>query len=181
MKALKQRPVEWLLNHVELNERHNLVHATHMTESETDGLAASGATAVLCPSTEGNLGDGFFPLGRYMQQKGRWALGSDSHISVNLAEDLRWLDYGQRLLQRKRNVLCRKPGDDSAVIGITESWQRGRLAAGRTAADFFPVGEHFTGVVLDPNHDCFNEKAPERRLSAYVYASDPSVHLRVIT
>src|SRR3546814_3882753 len=72
-----------------------LVHATHMSEAETAALAASGAVAGLCPTTEANLGDGLFPAEPYLAAGGRWGIGSDSHISVSPIEDLRWLEYGR--------------------------------------------------------------------------------------
>jgi formimidoylglutamate deiminase len=91
------RPVEWLLDHMTVNGRWCLVHATHMTEAETERLAESGAVAGLCPTTEANLGDGFFPACGYLAAGGKFGIGSDSHISVSPIEELRWLEYGQRL------------------------------------------------------------------------------------
>lgn len=98
------RPVEWLLDHAPVDARWCLVHATHMDEQETRRLARTGAVAGLCPTTEANLGDGLFPLKDYLEAGGTIGIGSDSHISVSPVEDLRWLEYGQRLLTRHRNV-----------------------------------------------------------------------------
>lgn len=98
------RPVDWLLDHAPVDARWCLVHATHMTERETQRLAASGAVAGLCPTTEANLGDGLFPLRPYLDAGGAIGIGSDSHISVSPIEELRWLEYGQRLVTRHRNV-----------------------------------------------------------------------------
>src|SRR5690606_3877137 len=86
-----RRPVEWLLDHCAVGARWCLVHATHMTDAETARLAASQAVAGLCPSTEANLGDGIFPAVSYLAQDGRFGIGSDSHIGVHAAEDLRLL------------------------------------------------------------------------------------------
>jgi formimidoylglutamate deiminase len=99
-----QRPVEWLLDNFDVNERWCLVHATHMDASETRAVAESGAVVCLCPSTEANLGDGLFPLHKYLSAGGEIAIGSDSHISINPFEELRWLEYGQRLASQSRNV-----------------------------------------------------------------------------
>ena len=99
-----RRPVRWLLERYPVNERWCLVHATHMDEDEVDRLAATGAVACLCPSTEANLGDGLFPLRPWLAADGRIAIGSDSHVSINPFEELRWLEYGQRLVTQTRNV-----------------------------------------------------------------------------
>ena len=98
------RPVEWLLREFAVDRRWTLVHATHLTDEETRGVAASGATVAICPTTEANLGDGLFPLRDYLQAGGRWGIGSDSHVSVSPVEELRWLEYGQRLVTRHRNI-----------------------------------------------------------------------------
>ena len=98
------RPVEWLLDHAPVDTRWCLVHATHLSEQETRRLAESGAVAGLCPSTEANLGDGVFPLRAYLDAGGALGIGSDSHISVSPVEELRWLEYGQRLATRRRTI-----------------------------------------------------------------------------
>lgn len=108
-----QRPVEWLLDHMPVGAQWCLVHATHMTPEETTRLAKSGAIAGLCPITEANLGDGVFPARDYMKQGGRFGIGSDSNVLISAAEELRLLEYGQRLIHRERNVL-----DDLYVRGL---------------------------------------------------------------
>ncbi|MDH4047227.1 MAG: formimidoylglutamate deiminase [Gammaproteobacteria bacterium] len=99
-----RRPVEWLLENYQLDSNWCLVHATHMDTEETQALARTGAVVCLCPSTEANLGDGLFRLQDWMQQGGHIAIGSDSHISINPFEELRWLEYGQRLITEQRNI-----------------------------------------------------------------------------
>ena len=98
------RPVQWLLDNATVDARWTLVHATHLDDAEVQGIARSGATVAICTTTEGNLGDGLFPLRAYLDAGGRWGVGSDSHISVSPVEELRWLEYGQRLLTRRRNI-----------------------------------------------------------------------------
>lgn len=98
-----ERPVSWLLNRFEVDARWCLIHSTHLDESEIARLASSGAVAGLCPTTEANLGDGIFPATEYIAQGGRWGIGSDSHVSLDVVEELRWLEYGQRLRDRRRN------------------------------------------------------------------------------
>ena len=98
------RPVQWLLDNATVDARWTLVHATHLDDAEVQGIARSGATVAICTTTEGNLGDGLFPLRAYLDAGGRWGVGSDSHISVSPVEELRWLEYGQRLVTRRRNI-----------------------------------------------------------------------------
>ncbi|RMD64302.1 MAG: formimidoylglutamate deiminase [Alphaproteobacteria bacterium] len=137
------RPVEWLLDNVALDRRWCLVHATHMSEEETRRVAASGVVAGLCPTTEANLGDGVFPAPGFLAAGGRIGIGSDSHVSVSPIEELRWLEYGQRLTLQRRNVLAGGRGGVSvgarlymaAVAGGAQALGRpiGRLAAGGRA------------------------------------------------
>ncbi len=108
------RPVEWLLANADVDTRWTLVHATQLTPEEVQGIAASGATVAICPTTEANLGDGLFPLRAYLDADGAWGIGSDSQISVSPVEELRWLEYGQRLATRHRNIAVR-PGSSSVA------------------------------------------------------------------
>jgi len=101
-----QRPVEWLLNHAAVDSRWCLVHATHVTAEETHRFAASGAVAGLCAVTEANLGDGVFPTPVFLDAGGAFGVGSDSNILISPAEELRMLEYAQRLIHRRRNVLA---------------------------------------------------------------------------
>jgi len=104
------RPVAWLLDHAEVDARWCLVHATHMDASETARLAASGATAGLCPITEADLGDGLFPAGPYLAAGGAFGVGSDSNVRIDLSEELRLLEWGQRLARRARGVAGSRAG-----------------------------------------------------------------------
>lgn len=123
-----QCPVEWLLNHADIDARWCLVHATHLTESECDRLAASGAVAGLCPVTEANLGDGIFPADRYLAKGGMLGIGTDSNILIDPAGELRALEYSQRLRERRRAML----GSD-AIPSIGERLFREALAGGARA------------------------------------------------
>ena len=102
----KARPVEWLLDNANLNDRWCLIHATHMTEDETRRMAQSGAVAGLCPITEANLGDGIFNMTTFMAAGGRFGVGSDSNVLIGLPEELQMLEYSQRLQHRARNVIA---------------------------------------------------------------------------
>ena len=101
------RPVEWLLGNADVDARWTLVHATHLERGEIDGIARSGATVAICPTTEANLGDGLFPLRPYLEAGGAIGIGSDSQVSVSPVEELRWLEYGQRLATHHRNIAVR--------------------------------------------------------------------------
>ena len=124
------RPVEWLLEHAPVDPRWCLVHATHMTDEETRRLAETGAVAGLCPTTEANLGDGLFPLKDYLQAGGTLGIGSDSHISVSPVEELRWLEYGQRLSTRHRNIAVSESSNSVGETLWAESVFGGAQAAG---------------------------------------------------
>jgi formimidoylglutamate deiminase len=104
LTATGTRPIEWLAREFELDRRWQLVHATHALPAEIDAVAASGAGVVLCPSTEANLGDGVPDLPRWLSAGVPLSIGSDSHVGLDAAEELRWLEYAQRLVHRKRNV-----------------------------------------------------------------------------
>jgi formimidoylglutamate deiminase len=118
------RPVEWLLDNADVDRRWCLVHSTHITPMETQRLAKSGAVAGLCPITEANLGDGVFPTPSYLEAQGHFGLGTDSNILIDPAQELRMLEYAQRLTQRARNVLAPEAGRstgralfDGALLG----------------------------------------------------------------
>src|SRR5262249_427776 len=102
-------PVEWLLEHAPIDQRWCLIHATHMTKPETAALASSGAVAGLCPVTEASLGDGIFPTREFVGAGGRFGIGTDSNVLVGITDELRQLEYGQRLRHRERNVLSGGP------------------------------------------------------------------------
>jgi formimidoylglutamate deiminase len=136
-----RRPVEWLLQNAEVDARWTLVHATHLNDWEVAGIAKSGATVAICPTTEANLGDGLFRLRDYLAAGGAWGIGSDSHISVSPVEELRWLEYGQRLLTRHRNIAVRA---DSPSVG--ETLLRGVYATACNATGFDATDD---AVVLD--------------------------------
>lgn len=135
------RPVEWLLSNATVDPRWTLVHATHLTPAEIRGIARSGATVAICPTTEANLGDGLFPLRDYLTAHGAWGIGSDSHISVSPVEELRWLEYGQRLNTRHRNIAV---SEDSPSVG--ETLLRGVVASATGSTGFDSAGDF---VVLD--------------------------------
>lgn len=166
---LKQRPLQWLLNNLPLNDRVHIVHCTHMTDEEVKGLAASGAHAVLCPGTEGNLGDGIFRLTDFASHNGSWSIGTDSHISLNPLEDLRWLDYAQRFTTHKRNTF-----DDGARILINKTIIAGRKAMGMERNNFFETGHPFDAVVFNARSPLLAHGNLSQVLSGILYTADSS-------
>ena len=167
------RPVEWLLANAGVDARWCLIHATHMTEAETKQMAKAGAIAGLCPITEANLGDGTFPGRRFAAKGGRFGIGSDSNVLIGVSDELRQLEYSQRLARQARNVLA-KPGQsngralfDAAVAGggIALGTGDGGLAEG-AAADF---------VSLDPAHPTLAGKKDDAILDAWIFANGARV------
>ena len=111
-----KRPVEWLLANADVTSRWCLIHATHMTQEETIGMAKSGAVAGLCPVTEANLGDGTFPASAFLSAGGALGIGSDSNVLIGLGDELRQLEYSQRLAQRARNVMAPANGSTGQTL-----------------------------------------------------------------
>ncbi len=142
------RPVEWLLDNAPVDARWCLVHATHLDETEVRRLAASGAVAGLCPTTEANLGDGLFPLVPFLDAGGAIGIGSDSHISVSPVEELRWLEYGQRLVTRHRNVAATAASPGTGETLLRHTLGGGALASG-CAIGALAAGRRADLVVLD--------------------------------
>ena len=142
------RPVQWLLDHAPVDRRWCLVHSTHLDDSEIARLAASGAVAGLCPTTEANLGDGIFPASRYLAAGGRFGIGTDSNVSISVAGELRQLEYSQRLRDRARNVIGGEAPStgralfEGAIQGGSQSLGVDRGTAGirvGASADFFSL------------------------------------------
>jgi len=167
----QQRPIEWLLNHVEVDARWNLVHATHTTPTELAGVQARGASIVICPATEANLGDGVFDLPGYAALGGTWSIGSDSHVTRRWSEELRLLEYAQRLTQRKRNVAAQTMGPLSSAGAMLEA----ALAGGRNATGLalggIAVGQPADFAVLDLQSPALLGVPADHMLDAMVFSS----------
>ncbi|TFY98186.1 formimidoylglutamate deiminase [Ramlibacter humi] len=139
LRARHQRPVEWLLAHFDVDASWNLVHATQADEAELRALHKTGASIVLCPTTEANLGDGVFDLWTWGQLRGAWSIGSDSHVGRDWAEELRLLEYSQRFVRRERNVAARAAGrEDTAAVLFDAALRGGDAAAGMPTAQLAP-------------------------------------------
>ena len=158
-----KRPVEWLLDNAQVDARWCLVHATHMTQSESVALAKSGAVAGLCPITEANLGDGIFPAADFIAAGGRFGIGSDSNVLIDAAEELRLLEYGQRLVRRERNVFAAHEGASTG-----DMLYRAALAGGAQALG---VGEAADFVSLDMEHPALAGRGGDALLDGWIFAA----------
>jgi len=167
----RQRPVEWLLGHQPVDERWCLIHATHMNAEEIKELAGCGAVAGLCPTTEANLGDGFFPAVDYLAHGGSFGIGSDSHISVSPIEELRWLEYGQRLVTRRRNRLGSPADGHTGAALYRGALAGGRRALGRDIGRIAP-GARADLLVLDVNSASLIGKSDDTMLDAMIFAGN---------
>ena len=169
--AYGMRPVQWLLENFDVARNWCLVHATHMDADELATLASSGAVVALCPSTEANLGDGLFPLHDFLTHRGRIAIGSDSHVSINPFEELRWLEYGQRLMTQTRNIVSLRGSHVGSELFL-RALEGGAAASGQenngiekdAAADF---------VVLSDDDPMLAGHGDDSRLDALVFSGYP--------
>jgi formimidoylglutamate deiminase len=142
------RPIEWLYEHVNVDARWCLVHATHANDEELARIAGSGAVAGICPTTEANLGDGIFPTTAFLLEGGRMGIGSDSHATVDVAEELRWLEYAQRLVTGRRAVLCSSDVPSVGHYVYAAAANGGAQALGRRIGAIAP-GHRADVIVLD--------------------------------
>ncbi|NJN42746.1 MAG: formimidoylglutamate deiminase [Flammeovirgaceae bacterium] len=161
-----RRPMQWVLENLPVDKRFHLVHSTHLSDEEIKGLAKSGASVVLCPSTEGNLGDGIFKMREFVSLGGRWSIGTDSHIGLNPLEEFRMIDYRQRLISNLRNTFP----EDSASYMIDESVTSGRRAMGLVTSDHFETGKSFDAIIYDLKTPLLEAAAKENWLSTLVYS-----------
>lgn len=167
---LGARPVEWVLDNAGIDGRWCLVHCTQMERHETLGLAASGAVAGLCPITESSLGDGIFDGVAYAAAGGRWGVGSDSNIRIALSEELRTLDYSQRLRDRSRAALARADASTGRAL-YEAAVQGGAQAAGRTSGRI-AAGQLADLVALDADHPDMEGRKGDVALDTWIFARD---------
>lgn len=167
LEAYGARPVEWLLANVPVDDRWCLVHATHMEPGECRQAAESGAVAGLCPTTEADLGDGFFDGERWLRRNGHLAVGSDSNLRISPAEELRLLEFGLRLKTGRRNVFARK-GVSCGRALYESALEGGRMALGQPVGRLEP-GFRADLVELDGAHPMLQAVADHDLLDRYVF------------
>ncbi len=172
------RPVEWLLANAAVGQRWCLIHCTHMTDVEITGLARSAAVAGLCPITEANLGDGIFEAPRFLDAGGRIGIGSDSNVRIALGEELRTLEYGQRLRDRKRNRLG--PTGSSTGRHIFDAARRGGAQALQQDTGALAVGRIADIVVLDQGHPVLAGRSGDTIIDALAFAGGDGLVADVI-
>jgi formimidoylglutamate deiminase len=172
-----KRPVQWLLDQGIVDRRWCLVHATHLSEDEMLRLAASQAVAGLCPTTEANLGDGLFPIVEYMEANGRIGIGSDSHISVSAAEDLRLLEYGQRLVRRSRTLLAGGPDRSTGRRLFEAAAKGGAQALGQPMGAIAP-GHRADFVLLDADAPSLAARQGDAVLDAWIFSNQARSAIR---
>lgn len=163
------RPVQWLLDNMAVDARWCLIHCTHMTPEESMRLAQSGAVAGLCPITEANLGDGIFEAPRFAAAGGRFAVGTDSNVRIALNEELRTLEYGQRLREQKRNRLG--PVGASTGRHLFDSACRGGAQALGLASGSLAVGQAADIVILDATHPALVGRDGDQILDSWLFAA----------
>ncbi|MGF7146988.1 formiminoglutamate deiminase [Sphingomonas zeicaulis] len=163
------RPVQWLLDHAAVDGLWCLVHATHMTDTEAQAMSASGAIAGLCPITEANLGDGIFPAESFLAAGGRYGVGSDSNVLIDGTEELRLLEYGQRLASRGRNLIAREAGRSSGAALWQGALDGGARALGAPAG--LAVGNAADFITLDMGHASLAGRRGDAVLDGLVFAA----------
>lgn len=173
-----KRPVEWLCEEFPVDDRWTLVHATHTNESELERMTRSGATVGLCPITEANLGDGLFPFGDFLARGGLWGIGTDSNVRIDFLEELRLLEYGQRLLYQARNIGATDSQPDTGTSLLSGALTGGARSLGLQVGRIEP-SYLADWVVIDPNHPSLIGRPEEWLLSALIFAGDDSMIQRV--
>ncbi|WP_244492704.1 formimidoylglutamate deiminase [Bosea sp. Root670] len=170
LKITGKRPVELLMDTIPLDRRWCLIHATHLTDAERDGIALSGAVAGLCPITESSLGDGIFDGIRYAQAGGAYGVGSDSNIQIDAGSELRQLEYSQRLRDRRRALFA----EETASTGLA-LWQGacagGARACGRAIGAIAP-GHRADFITLDTDHPALVGRSGAEAVDSAIFAAN---------
>ena len=167
------RPVQWLSDKIGIDQRWCLVHATHLDRNELLTIAQSKAVVGLCPTTEANLGDGIFPAVEFMQAQGRWGIGSDSHVSLSLVEELRSLEYGQRLRDQQRNRLYSDQQNHVGDFLLNQARLGGNQAAQVKLG--LAVGHRADFMVLDNQHPFIAASNNEDIINRWLFACNENL------
>ncbi len=168
-----QRPVQWLLDHAPVDDRWCLIHATHLDDGEVERLARSGAVAGLCPVTEANLGDGIFRGREFLAAGGKFGIGTDSNVLIGATDELRQLEYSQRLREQSRNVLAEAGGSTGRAL-FDQALAGGAQALGAKPAGI-SGGASADMLSLDVNNPGLTSKAADQALDAWIFAAHRAV------
>lgn len=171
--ALGARPVDWLLNNAQVDDRWCLIHATHMTDPEAQQLAKTGAVVGLCPVTEANLGDGIFNSRAYFGAGGAFGVGTDSNVNISVTEEIRTCEYAQRLHHRERNVLA--PADGSTGERLYRSAAKGAAQALARNAGSIAQGKLADLVAIDSHHPRLCALSQSQLLDGMIFAANDAV------
>lgn len=165
-----RRPVQWLLEHAPLDQRWCLIHATHTTDAEVAAFAKTGAIAGLCPITEASLGDGIFPAREFLNAGGMFGVGTDSNVLVGVADELRQLEYGQRLKHRARNVLSGGAGRSTGRTLFDDALAGGARALAQPIAGLTP-GARADIITVDADHPSLAGRAGDAIIDGWIFAA----------
>jgi formimidoylglutamate deiminase len=175
ISAHKKRPVELLFDTIQMTERMNLVHCTHIDAHEIELLAKSKVNVVICPTTEANLGDGFFPFVEFLQQGGHFSIGSDSQIALCFRRELQLLDYGQRLLMRRRNISCMGSDQESGTALFWNALITGQQALSGKRDTPLSIGQPLNVLLVDEEQLADRGIPGSKFLSALIFSYDHKV------
>lgn len=165
-----RRPVQWLLEHAPIDRRWCLIHATHTTSEEVAAFVTTGAVAGLCPITEASLGDGVFPAREFLAAGGVFGVGTDSNVLVGAADELRQLEYGQRLKHRERNVLSAGAGRSTGRALFDHALAGGAQALAQERVGLVP-GARADIVTFDAAHPSLAGRAHDALIDGWIFAS----------
>ncbi|MCF6299775.1 MAG: formimidoylglutamate deiminase [Proteobacteria bacterium] len=169
IKHYGKRPVEWLYDNYQVDKRWSLVHATHLNSKEIELIAQSKAVVGLCPLTEANLGDGIFPMKKFMAHQGRFAIGSDSHIQLNPSEELKMLEYSQRLKEQQRNICSDNKHKHVGTYLWLNALKGGAQASGLNVAGI-QTGQKAQFLSLENHSPYESNLTPEQILDGMVFS-----------
>src|SRR4051794_1346598 len=168
-----RRPVQWLLEHTPVDQRWCLIHATHMTNEEVGAFARNGAVAGLCPVTEASLADGIFPGREFLDAGGSFGVGTDSNVLVGVTDELRQLEYGQRLKHRERNVLSGGAGASTGRTLFDHAVAGGAQALAQATVGIAP-GARADIVTLDASHPSLAGRSRDAIIDGWIFATGSS-------
>ena len=166
------RPVEWLYSNFEVGENHHLVHATHLNKKEIILITQNKSNVILCPTTEGNLADGFFKLKEFQENKGNWCLGSDSHIGLSPFEETRLLDYGLRLQTNSRKTFYNNETANASHLVMNKIFFNGMKAMGIERKNYFEKECSLNFIEIDEKRPLIKSSENEDLLNTIFYTGD---------